>query len=370
MSGTLSTLGVVAAFSGLFVVSAALSRVMIAVGIADMPNPRSSHDRPVPKAGGVAVAVAFVAGLGGLALADGAKAGDAPLGPFLVLAAATAAFGLIDDLRGLSARTKLAAQAALALGFSLAAAHVERITLPGLGTIGLGLWGHALTVLWIVGFMNAFNFMDGINGIAGGSAALAGVALAAIAQAAGAGLVATASLALIAATLGFLVYNFPRGRLFLGDTGSQFIAFVLAALAVMGSAKAGDKVSIFVVPMIFYPFLYDVAATLVHKLRAGRPLFAAHRDHHYQLLVRMGWSHARAAGLYFALVAAHGLAAWALQEADPATRILWMAAPLPAYMAWTAVLYRAARRARLAGFCDIPTDGGQERTYNKTYDKK
>jgi len=362
---TLSIFGAVAAFLGLFAASAALTRVMIAVGIVDVPNARSSHDRPVPKAGGAAVAAAFVAGLGGLALVEDARIDDASLAAFLILAAAAAAFGLIDDLRGLSARAKLAAQAAIAFAFSLSVAHIERITLPGLGTVGLGPWGHALTALWLVGFMNAFNFMDGINGIAGGAAALAALALGALAAVAGAGFVATASLVLIATSLGFLVYNFPRGRIFLGDTGSQFIAFVLAALAVMGSAKAGEKVSVFVVPMIFYPFLYDVAATLIYKLRVGRPLFAAHRDHHYQLLVRMGWPHARVAALYFALVAAHGLAAWALQAAEPQTRLLWMAAPLPAYMAWTAVLYRAARKARLAGLFDIPTDGDPERAYDK-----
>ncbi len=341
------------------VVSAALTRGMIAIGIADLPNARSSHDRPVPKAGGVAVAIAFVAGLAALAL--GGDAGLAPegrLAAFLGLALAVAAFGLLDDLFGLAARTKLAVQVALALAFSILVARIEQVTLPGLGTLALGPFGYLATVLWLVGFMNVFNFMDGINGIAGGAAAIAGVALGLIAADAGAGLVAAASPVLIGAVLGFLPFNFPRGRIFLGDTGSQFIAFALAALAVLGSARAGDKVSIFVVPMIFYPFVYDVAATLVRKLRVGRPLFAAHREHHYQLLVRMGWSHARAAGLYFALVAAHGVAAWALQAADPATRLAWMAAPLPAYLVWTALLYRAARRARIPGFGEIETDAG------------
>ncbi len=340
-------------------VSVALTRGMIAVGIADLPNERSSHDRPVPKAGGVAVAVAFVAGLGALALVLGGggwPASGERLAGFLGLAAAVAGFGLLDDLFGLAARTKLVVQTALALAFSILVARIEQVTLPGLGTIALGPLGHLATVLWLVGFMNVFNFMDGINGIAGGAAVIAAVALGLIAAAAGAGLVAAASLVLIGALIGFLPFNFPRGRIFLGDTGSQFIAFALAALAVLGSAKAGDKISIFVVPMIFYPFVYDVAATLVHKLRVGRPLFAAHREHHYQLLVRMGWSHAAVAGLYFALVAAHGVAAWALQGTDPALRLAWMAAPLPGYLVWTALLYRAARRARVPGFGKIMSD--------------
>lgn len=344
-------------------VSAALTRGMIAVGIVDLPNARSSHDRPVPKAGGVAVACAFVAGLGALALGgDGSLASGGRLAAFLGLAFSVATFGLLDDLFGLAARTKLAVQVALALAFSILVARIEQVTLPGLGRLALGPFGHLATVLWLVGFMNVFNFMDGINGIAGGAAAIAAAALGLIAAAAGAGLVAAASLVLIGAVLGFLPFNFPRGRIFLGDTGSQFIAFVFAALAVLGSARTEDKVSIFVVPMIFYPFVYDVAATLVHKLRVGRPLFAAHREHHYQLLVRMGWSHAAAAGLYCALVAAHGVAAWALQAADPAMRLAWMAAPLAAYLVWTVLLYRAARRARVPGFGEIaagadPPDG-------------
>ncbi len=338
-------------------VSAILTRAMIAVGIADLPNARSSHDRPVPKAGGLAVAAAFAAGLGGLML--GGAAGLAPegrLAAFLGLGVAVAAFGLADDLFGLSARVKLAAQAALALAFSALVARIELVTLPGLGAIALGPFGHLATVLWLVGFMNVFNFMDGINGIAAGSAAIAAAALGAIAFQAGTVPVAAASAVLIGALLGFLPFNFPRGRIFLGDTGSQFIAFAIAGLAVLGSAGAAQKVSIFVVPMIFYPFIYDVAATLVRKRRIGLPLFAAHREHHYQLLVRMGWTHARASGLYWALVAAHGVAAWALQAAAPATRLAWMAAPLPGYIVWTALLYRAARRARIPGFGKIGTD--------------
>ncbi|MFQ5958888.1 MAG: glycosyltransferase family 4 protein, partial [Alphaproteobacteria bacterium] len=267
----------------LFACSAALTKVMIRVGIADVPNDRSSHARPVPTSGGLAVAATFTAGIVALYLvSDIAAFAGARFMPFLLLAGVVAAFALYDDVKHLPVKGKLSVQLVCALAFSIFVANVDIVTLPGAGAVALGPWGHVVTVLWIVAFMNAFNFMDGINGIAGGSALIASVFLGAIAYVSGAGFIYLSSLCLAGATLGFLVFNFPRGRIFLGDTGSQFIAFVLAGLAVMGSASETDKISIFVVPMIFFPFLYDVFVTLVYRLYNGRNVFSAHREHHYQ----------------------------------------------------------------------------------------
>ncbi len=335
----------------LFVCSAVLTRVMIGVGIADVPNDRSSHTRPVPTSGGLAVAITFTAGVVPLyLLGDVATLPGARFAAFIVLAGVVAAFALYDDVKDLSVKGKLSVQLVCALAFSLFVAHVEVITLPATGAVDLGPWGHLVTVLWIVAFMNAFNFMDGINGIAGGSAMIASAFLGAVAYLNGAGLIFLACLCLAAAILGFLVFNFPRGRIFLGDTGSQFIAFVLAALAVLGSTATSDKISIFVVPTIFFPFLYDVCVTLLYRLYKGRNVFAAHREHHYQLLNRLGLSQQAVSALYFLLVVGHGIAAVGLQRADPGLRIYWFLAAIPVYACLSVVLYRAAMRAGLASF--------------------
>ncbi|MFQ5785263.1 MAG: glycosyltransferase family 4 protein [Alphaproteobacteria bacterium] len=330
----------------LFLCSAALTRVMIGVGIPDLPTARSSHDRPVPKGGGLAVAVTFGAGVVARYLWDDDPGfGPTAFAALLLLSVFVLAFAFYDDLRTLPVTGKLACQIVAALLFSLFVAKLEFVTLPGVGTVALGPWGHALTVFWLVAFMNVFNFMDGINGLAGGGAVVAGVFLGFVAQLSGAPFVYLSSLCLTGAILGFLVFNFPAGRIFLGDTGSQFIAFLLAGLAVIGATAQANKISIFVVPMLFFPFLYDVAVTLLRRLGLGRDVFAAHREHHYQLLNRLGVSQRGVSGLYVVLGLLHGVAAMTLQFADPPTRIFWFVAAAPVYALFTIVLYRASSRA-------------------------
>ena len=327
--------------------SATLTGLMIRVNITDVPNRRSSHDRPTPKSGGLAVAGAFLLGIVILYVAgDNARIAEAKFIAFVGLAAFMALFALIDDLRELPPRAKLAGQLLCASLFVVLVSHMERLALPGAGVVELGVWGYLLSALWLAGFMNAYNFMDGINGIAGGSAVIAALFLAGIALHAGAPFVYLASVVLCAATAGFLVFNFPRARIFLGDTGSQFIAFVFAGLAILGSAE-GHKVSVLVVPMLFYPFLYDVTVTLVRRALAGSNVFSAHREHHYQLLVRIGWPHARVSLCYFALSALHGAAAVAMQLGPAGARLWWLLAPLPVYAVITVAVWRAAAKAGL-----------------------
>ena len=322
--------------------SAGLTLVMMRAGIADVPNERSSHVLPTPKGGGIAVAASFFLGVVALYLvSDVARLPEARFIGFIAVTFAIVVFALIDDLKALRARTKLVAQLVAAVLFALL---VARISLPATGVVTLGIFSYVITMIWIIFFINAYNFMDGINGIAGGAALIAAAGLAVTAMAADAAFVYLACISLFGAVLGFFFFNFPRARIFLGDSGSQFLGFVFAGLAVIGSAAEPAKVSIFVVPMIFYPFLYDVTATLLFRAAGGKNIFKAHREHHYQLLVRLGAAHVAVSSLYFALIAAHGLAAFMLQAADPATRIYWLAAPLPAYLIATFVLYNTSER--------------------------
>ncbi len=335
--------------------SAGLTLVMMRAGIADVPNERSSHVLPTPKGGGIAVAASFFLGVVALYLvSDVARLPEARFIGFIAVTFAIVVFALIDDLKALRARTKLVAQLVAAVLFALL---VARISLPATGVVTLGIFSYVITMIWIIFFINAYNFMDGINGIAGGAALIAAAGLAVTAMAADAAFVYLACISLFGAVLGFFFFNFPRARIFLGDSGSQFLGFVFAGLAVIGSAAEPAKVSIFVVPMIFYPFLYDVTATLLFRAAGGKNIFKAHREHHYQLLVRLGAAHVAVSSLYFALIAAHGLAAFMLQAADPATRIYWLAAPLPAYLIATFVLYKKASAAGLIRFRPPGDDG-------------
>lgn len=199
-----------------------------------------------------------------------------------VPAAAAAMVGLADDLLGeVSVRVRLAALVAVA--FAGAAAVVM--------TGHSGPWAGLLAVaigLWVVAYTNFFNFMDGINGIASTSSLLAGVSLGLIARHLHHQTVEAASFALAAASLGFLPFNFPRARVFLGDVGSYFSGAVLALLVSLALLR-GFTLEAAVAPVGV--FVADATVTLVRRILGGKPWATAHREHAYQRLVDGGWSH-------------------------------------------------------------------------------
>ena len=272
-----------------------LVRFAIGRNLLDVPNARSSHEIPTPR-------------LGGLAVIAGAWAA-APLtgGGLWILAAATLAglVGFLDDLVTLRFPFKGAGQAGVAV------ALLFLLPPPMLDEAG-ALWPVALLfgVLWLVAVVNAYNFMDGIDGIVGGTAILNALFLAALvgplAQAVGgAGLAA-----LGAATAGFLVWNLSPARIFLGDSGSHFVGFYLGAVALYTEPIGGSGyVAFAVAAVVFTPFLFDTALTLARRTRAGKNVFDAHREHIYQRITPDPAKHRQASIVYYALAAVSGLAA-------------------------------------------------------------
>jgi UDP-GlcNAc:undecaprenyl-phosphate/decaprenyl-phosphate GlcNAc-1-phosphate transferase len=334
---------------GVFLASAAMTWGMIRFNISDVPNARSSHVLPTPKSGGVAIAAAFFSGLVALYLLSGtARLPGTQFVMFLVTAGLMFAAALMDDLIGLRARTKFIMQFICALLFSLFVAHIDGLALPLIGNAAFGAFGHVLTVLWIIFFMNAFNFMDGINGLAGGGALIASVFLAAIAFFSGAHFVYLAALCLIGAVSGFFVFNFPNGRIFMGDTGSQIIGFAMAGLAVIGARADLGQISITVVPALFGVFLFDVVATLIYRFARGRNLGQAHREHLYQISNRLGFSHKRVSLIYFGLFIMNGVFGVLLQAADPAARLPLLLGGILLHAPLAVMVYGAGLRRGIA----------------------
>ena len=242
----------------------------------DVPNGRSSHTVPTPRGGGAPIAVGLVL----VALLIRSPAAIA----FAIAVAAFGAIGFVDDLSGLPVSRRLLLQG---LGSVAAAiALVSNLVLPPVALAAAA----AVIAIWIAGFVNAFNFMDGVNGISGAHAALGGAAYACLGVwrpdlflVAGGG-------ALAAGALAFLPWNAVRARVFLGDVGSYGLRAalaVLAACAVMG----GIPVEAAVGPLALY--LADTAWTLQRRIRSGERCFEAHRTHTYQQLCDLGWSHQR-----------------------------------------------------------------------------
>jgi UDP-N-acetylmuramyl pentapeptide phosphotransferase/UDP-N-acetylglucosamine-1-phosphate transferase len=278
-------------------------------GPVDPVKERSSHARPTPTSAGVGVLAGTAAGaalFAALAPIDG----FGPVGLLLAFAATLALFGAADDLFDVSAKLKLAVQAALSLGFAVGVARVEALPLaPGLELPVGVLLGTAGTVLFLVVLLNAVNFMDGSNGLAPGAGvvALTGLALSGIwttveggpqTPAAAAGV----ALAAAGAGLGLLAWNGP-GRVFQGDAGALFTAAMIGGVGLL-LAQAGVTTPYFVVFTVL-PMLTDVLLTLLSRARRRQSLFVAHREHLYQLwLDATGRSHAALAWRFWALTAA------------------------------------------------------------------
>lgn len=271
--------------------------------LVEAPSARSSHRRPTPRTGGVALALGVLAGTVIIVLAEPA------LLKFAGLFVVAFALGFIDDVRPLPAALKLLGQIVIAALFVWMFGAVSSIPAPVLGDLPLGVAAPALTVFWIVAFMNAFNFMDGANGIAASAAIFALSALGVAAAGAGADAWAATSIILASATFGYLPLNFPKAQLFMGDGGSQSIGFSIASLAVLASSDSGGAVSALFIPTVFMPFLFDVAFTLAHRIARRRHIADAHKEHLYQLLMRLGASHAAVTSIYLGLVAISTLAA-------------------------------------------------------------
>ena len=314
----------------LSLLSAGLVRAMIALRLMDepdagQPGARKAHLRPVPKGGGVGVVVAFVAGCG-----IAAGLGHPLPYPGAVLAAlGIAAVAFLDDVQNWSFAVKLGAQVLGAVAAVAGGLVLRRLELPGWGVIDLGWTAVPVTLAWFLFATNAMNFIDGLNGLAAGASLLAGALWTRLVPDA-----AADGGALLAAGLaGFLPFNFPRARIFMGDVGSQFCGFILAALAVAGG------LFLLMVFMLF-GILFDVAVTLVRRTWAGERLTQAHRGHLYQVAQRSGVGAPLIAILHWSFVAWGALCA--------TLPVVW-AGPLVVapQLAWVTYVIARSRQAGL-----------------------
>ena len=326
-----------------FIVSLAVSwavtpwviRLAGRLGAVDLPGGRKSHASPMPRIGGLAVFCGFVAGLAFAAFSIGALNVIPDSGvywPGLGLAACgLLVVGLIDDTRGLSFHWKFAAQILAATYVWNCGFKIENISHPLGGSIEFDLLSFPLTILWIVGITNAVNLIDGLDGLAGGIGLITTVTVAAIAFYSGALGVTAASVALAGSLIGFLPYNFNPARIFLGDSGSLFLGFVLAVTSVRGSQKGPAMVAILVPLLVLGLPLLDTGLAVLRRLyrlgRRGRKsdngsmayvirnfshVFLPDRGHIHHQLLEIGLSHRRAVLVLYGVGGTFALAALGL----------------------------------------------------------
>jgi UDP-GlcNAc:undecaprenyl-phosphate GlcNAc-1-phosphate transferase len=291
--------------------------------LLDVPlDGRRMHKKGVPRLGGVGIYLACVIALSTLPLVDNLLTqtlrGFIPE-IFIAFIPATLVFlfGVYDDLRGTNATVKFVALGLIATLFFVMGGRIEVFPLPFLGAFHLPLaLSFLVTVFWLVGITNAFNLIDGMDGLASGAALFSSLVILAISFAHGHPMMIVFSLILCGALAGFLRYNFNPASIFLGDSGALFVGFSLAALSVLESQKATTTVAV-VIPLLAFGLpVVDTGVTIARRLVSRKPIFLGDNEHIHHMLVARGWSQQRAALVLYAACAAFALVAILLTSAS------------------------------------------------------
>ena len=284
--------------------------------LLDVPtDDRRLHLTAVPRLGGVAVFLSCLIALSTFFFVDNLLTHYLQEHkPELLLAFIPATLvlllGVYDDLRGTNAIVKFLVLGLIASLFYFLGGRIDALSIPFLGSVHLpATVSFIVTVLWLVGITNAFNLIDGLDGLASGAALFSTLVILAISISQGRPLQIVVSLVLCGAIAGFLRYNFNPASIFLGDSGALFIGFTLAALSVVGTQKATTAVAI-VIPVLAFGFpMVDTAITMGRRLIGGRPLFQGDSEHIHHMLLSRGWSQRHVALVLYGVCAAFALLA-------------------------------------------------------------
>ena len=316
-----------------------MRRAGFALGAVDRPGHRKVHATAVSRLGGVAVwgAVVYVVGLAVAmgVLDDAAFAGvRVHWGPLAVGAACLAVVGVIDDLRGLRARTKLVAQCMAAMLVVAAGCVIREATNPITGaSFELGPFAVPITVLWVIGVTNALNLIDGLDGLAAGVGLIVSGTLCLISLSTGRPDIAVLTGILAGALVGFLYFNFNPATIFLGDSGSLFLGYALAVLSIE-SAHKGTTVVLVLAPILALGLpIMDTTLTVVRRLLVSASLLQPDRDHIHHRLIALGMPHRRAVlVLYAACLVLNVAAVFTMRAATRDTALVGIAVALATFL--------------------------------------
>ncbi|MDD9148040.1 MULTISPECIES: glycosyltransferase family 4 protein [unclassified Sporolactobacillus] len=279
-----------------------VKKLAIRAGATDVPNARKVHKKIMPRMGGLAIYLAFLIGM---AILWPASSYTVPLLAGSVIIILT---GILDDLYSLTPRVKLVAHFLAALVIVEGGITVTYINLPFNGVLYLHWLSIPLTILWIMGITNAINLIDGLDGLAAGVSSIVLMTIAGLALTENDLFVFTVSAVLLGSTLGFLPYNFHPAKIFMGDTGSYFLGYVISVLALLGF----KNVTLFslVVPVVILAVpISDTLFAIIRRLVNKRPLTAPDRSHLHHCLLRYGFSQSQTVVLMYGMSAMFALAA-------------------------------------------------------------
>ncbi len=319
-------------------------------GALDLPNERSSHSEATPRLGGLGILAAAALIYSVFILMGSFNVVAYPvLTPdkmaMLGAGMAMAAIGLYDDFRHLRPAAKLLAQVVLAIAIVALGHRFETLPLAGWGPVDLGWATIPLTGLWLTGFSNTFNFIDGINGLSAVTAATYFFFFSAIAWFSQMPALVVLGVILAGSCVGFLPHNFPRARTFMGDSGSLPLGFTLAFFVVHIAGWVPEPEVVPALILVCSVSLWDTGLTLVLRILRGERILQPHRQHLYQRLVQLGHSHAKITYLYLVLHATMGCLSLAYFWWAPAQRVHILVFAFLILVGYTLMVYWLEQRA-------------------------
>lgn len=312
-----------------FILVPIVRKQAISAGYYDAPGARKIHKYPIPRLGGIAIWLAFMLSLGAIVMLGWRPELHNALPGILAGGTIVFLLGLLDDLFNLSPYLKLAIQFIAALTAFFLGIQINNLDLPGAQLLVLNALSLPVTVIWLVGLMNAMNFIDGIDGLAAGITTLSALTLTVVALFTNQPSSALLAALLAGSSLGFLVYNFHPARIFMGDSGALFCGFLLACIAVTGVLKTKVAVMLLPIFVLSVPIL-DITYSVFRRLLRGKNPFLPDADHIHHQFLKAGMGQIRTVTYLYSLCVVGGLIS------------VWYVNYLPIYIASLAVMFLLA----------------------------
>ncbi len=311
------------------------------VGAIDVPkDARRMHKKPIPRLGGLAIYGGFLCSI----LIFGQL--DETMLCVLLGAAIIVALGIFDDVLALGAKLKFVVQiVAAAIPVCIGDLQIGLFTnlnpLSDTPFVHLGILAVPVTIIWIVGITNAVNLIDGLDGLAVGVSSIAAITMLAVALLTGNMPIAITMAALAGACIGFMPYNLNPAKIFMGDTGSTFLGYMLATVSIMGLFKFYAVIS-FAVPFLILGLpIFDTANAIIRRVAAGRSPMSPDRGHVHHKLIDMGFNQKQAVAILYAISATLGLTAVVLTSSGEVKAIVLLLAVLAAILVGAGIIYGA-----------------------------
>ena len=288
----------------------------IKLGALDAPDDRKVHTRPIPRMGGLAIYAGFV-----LAVLASMHVSREIMG-LLVGGTVILIVGIIDDLKPLPARVKLLGQIVAAAVLVMFDIRIEWLTNPFGEMLYVDYLAIPLTIIWVVSLTNTVNLIDGLDGLAAGVSTIASITILLVALQQNFVAVAILTAALAGSAFGFLQHNFNPAKIFMGDTGSMFLGYMLAAISILGAVKSAATIAL-IVPIVALGLpILDTAFAIIRRYMSGRPIFKPDKGHLHHRLLEMGLTQKQAVLLMYVISGCLGLSAIALTEVNKSFGIL------------------------------------------------